>query len=185
MGSLRVFPIAPPFNSIAWTGEGTTFLFQVEGGVEGGVFCLGGGPLLSRQVCMTPSRISCNADQIMANLQHFCNNNIIILNYYYFIRGLFPSHSWWVESCSVRLSRGMVCSRQPRNFQGVDSHGQPDRWIKGRRDAFKGSFIKTVHPASGEASLFLYYMLGLLHVHISNKHTWQTSRWLLINWSSS
>jgi len=54
MGSLRVFPIAPPFNSIAWTGEGTPFLFQVEGRVEGGVFCLGGGALLSRQVCMSP-----------------------------------------------------------------------------------------------------------------------------------
>jgi hypothetical protein len=27
------------------------------------------------------------------------------------IPGLFPSHSWWAESCSVRLSRGMVCSR--------------------------------------------------------------------------
>jgi hypothetical protein len=28
----------------------------------------------------------------------------------------FPSHSWWAESCSVRLSRGMVCSWQPRNL---------------------------------------------------------------------
>jgi len=23
---------------------------------------------------------------------------------------LFPSHSWWAENCSVKLSRGMVCS---------------------------------------------------------------------------
>jgi len=37
-------------------------------------------------------------------LQHFCNN-IIILNYYYFIPGLFPSHSWWAESCSVRVKQ--------------------------------------------------------------------------------
>jgi hypothetical protein len=39
--------------SMDW--ESTTFLFQVEGGVEGGVFCSGGGALLSRQVCMSPS----------------------------------------------------------------------------------------------------------------------------------
>ncbi len=35
--------------------EGTTFLLQVEGGVEGRVFCSGSGALLSRQVCMSPS----------------------------------------------------------------------------------------------------------------------------------
>jgi hypothetical protein len=68
----------------------------------------------------------------MANLQHFYNNNIIIiLNYYYFITGLFLSHSWWAESCSVRLSRGMLCNRQPRSFQGVNPYGRPDGW-KGR-----------------------------------------------------
>jgi hypothetical protein len=78
-----------------------------------------------------------NTQVLLANLQHFCcNNNIIILNYYYFIPGLFPSHSWWAESCSVRLSRGMVCSRQPRSFQGVDPHGRPDGWTEdGWRDA--------------------------------------------------
>jgi len=47
-----------------------------------------------------------NTQVLLANLQHFYNNIIIILNYYYFILGLFPSHSWWAESCSVRLSRG-------------------------------------------------------------------------------
>ncbi len=78
-----------------------------------------------------------NTQVLLANLQHFCcNNNIIILNYYYFIPGLFPSHSWWAESCSVRLSRGMVCSRQPRSFQGADPHGRPDGWTEdGWRDA--------------------------------------------------
>ncbi len=72
-----------------------------------------------------------NTQVLLANLQHFCNNNIIILNYYYFIPGLFPSHSWWAESCSVSLSRGMVCSRQPQSFQGVHPHGRPDGWTEG------------------------------------------------------
>jgi hypothetical protein len=87
-----------------------------------------------------------NTQVLLANLQHFCNN-IIILNYYYFIPGLFLSHSWWAESCSVRLSRGMVCSRQPRSFQGVYPHGRPDEWTedKQRTDdgthGFKGGFI--------------------------------------------
>ncbi len=67
-----------------------------------------------------------NTQVLLANLQHFCCNNIIILNYYYLILGLFPSHSWWADSCSVRLSRGMVCSWQPRSFQGVHPHGRPD-----------------------------------------------------------
>jgi len=43
------------WKGLAWSGEGTTFLFQVEGRVEGGVFCSGGDALLSRQVCMSPS----------------------------------------------------------------------------------------------------------------------------------
>jgi hypothetical protein len=43
---------------------------------------------------------------------------------------LFPSHSWWAKSCIVRFSRGMVCSRQPRSFQGVNPHGRPDEWIE-------------------------------------------------------
>jgi len=72
-----------------------------------------------------------NTQVLLANLQHFCNNNIIILNYYYFIPGLFSSHSWWAESCSVRLSTGMVCSRQPQSFQGVHPHGRPDGWTEG------------------------------------------------------
>ncbi len=40
---------------MTWTEEGTTFLFQVEGKVEEGVFSSGGGALLSRQVSMSPS----------------------------------------------------------------------------------------------------------------------------------
>jgi hypothetical protein len=28
--------------------------------------------------------------------------------------------------------RGMVWSRQPQSFQGVDLHGQPDKWTEGR-----------------------------------------------------
>jgi hypothetical protein len=43
------------WEGLTWTREGTTFLFQVEGGVEGGVFCTRGGALMSRQVCMSPS----------------------------------------------------------------------------------------------------------------------------------
>jgi len=89
-----------------------------------------------------------NTQVLLANLQHFCsNNNIIILNYYYFIPGLFPSHSWWAESCSVRLSRGMVCSRQPRSFQGVHPHGRPDGWTEDRQrtddgtHGFKGGIL--------------------------------------------
>jgi len=31
-------------------------------------------------------------------------------SHYPFIYVLFPSHSWWAKNCSVRLSRGMVCS---------------------------------------------------------------------------
>jgi hypothetical protein len=37
----------------------------------------------------------------------------------------------------------MVCSRQPRSFRGVDSHGRPDKWIEGQRDEFKGRFISS------------------------------------------
>jgi hypothetical protein len=86
-----------------------------------------------------------NTQVLLVNLQHFCNNNIIILNYYYFIPGLFPSHSWWAESCSVRLSRGMVCSRQPRSFQGVHPHGRPD--------GFRGSFISSRRPLIAKAQV--------------------------------
>ncbi len=102
-----------------------------------------------------------NTQVLLANLQHFCNNIIIILNYYYFIPGLFLSHSWWAESCSVRLSRGMVCSRQPQSFQGVHPHGRPvgfrRSFISSRRPLIVSSIpssIATVRPASVEASLF-------------------------------
>jgi hypothetical protein len=72
-----------------------------------------------------------NTQVLLANLQHFCNiKNIIILNYYYFIPGLFPSHSWWAESCCVKLGKGMVCSRQPWSFHGVDPHGRLDEWTE-------------------------------------------------------
>jgi len=27
--------------------------------------------------------------------------------------------------------KGMVCSRQPQSFQGVDPHGRPDGWTEG------------------------------------------------------
>jgi hypothetical protein len=84
-----------------------------------------------------------NTQVLLANLQHFCNNNNIILNYYYFIPGLFPSHSWWAENCSVRLSRGMVCSWQPRNFQGVHPHRRTDRWTEdGWRDGWRDAQIQ-------------------------------------------
>jgi hypothetical protein len=35
-------------------------------------------------------------------------------------------------------SRGMVCSRQPRSFQGVDAHGRPDGWTERRRGQMTG-----------------------------------------------
>jgi hypothetical protein len=43
-------------------------------------------------------------------------------------------HTCTYTHCVLRLSRGMVCSRQPRSFQGVNSHGQLDGWTEGRRD---------------------------------------------------
>ncbi len=69
-----------------------------------------------------------NTQVLLANLQHFCNNNIIILNYY-FIPGLFPSHSWWAESCSVRLSR--VDGVQPATSE---LPGCPSTWTTGPMD---------------------------------------------------
>ncbi len=97
-------------------------------------------------------------------------------------------HDIHQESCSVRLSRGMVCSRQPWSFQGVDSHGQSDGWTEGRRDGFRGSFISsrhplivssipssvaTVRPDSGEASFYCPSGFGgsfiLLSVRIQGK----------------
>ncbi len=57
----------------------------------------------------------------------------------------------------------MVCSRQRRSFQGIDSHGRPDGWTEGRQDGWTTGRIEwklhfiptsaaTVRPASGEAS---------------------------------
>jgi len=101
---------------------------------------------------------------LLANLQHFCNNNnIIILNYYYFIPGLFPSHSWWAESCSVRLSRGMVCNRQPRSFQGVDSHGQLDGWTEGWQDGWQDARIQGRFHFSSRRPLLYVIPLGTCH----------------------
>jgi hypothetical protein len=74
-----------------------------------------------------------NTQVLLANLQHFCNN-IIILNYYYFIPGLFPSHSWWAESCSVRLSREMVC-RDGVQPATLELPGCPSAWTTGRMDS--------------------------------------------------
>ncbi len=53
-------------------------------------------------------------------------------SHYFLIYVLFPSYSWWAETCSVRLSKGMVCRRQPRSFQGVHPHGRSDGWTEGR-----------------------------------------------------
>jgi len=44
-----------PMRRLNMDWGSTTFLFQVEGGVEGGVFCSRGGALLSKQVCMSLS----------------------------------------------------------------------------------------------------------------------------------
>jgi len=98
---------------------------------------------------------------LLAILQHFCNNNIIILNYYYFIPGLFPSHSWWAESCSVRLSRRMVCSRQPRSFEGVHPHGRPDGWTEdGWRDGWRDARIQgRLHFSSRRPLLYRILVL--------------------------
>jgi hypothetical protein len=104
-----------------------------------------------------------NTQVLLANLQHFCNNNIIILNYYYFIPGLFPSHSWWAESCSVRLSRG----RDGVQSATSELPGCPSAWTTGRihgRLHFSSrrplivssipSSVATVRPDSGEASFY-------------------------------
>ncbi len=72
---------------------------------------------------------------------------------------IFPSRSWWVESCSVRLSRGMVCSRQPRRFQGVDSHGRPDGWTEGWRDGWQDARIQGRLHFSSRHPL-IYVMFG-------------------------
>jgi hypothetical protein len=53
--SFRKNKIMRPMRRLNMDWGSTTFLFQVEGGVEGGVFCSGGSALLSRQVCMSPS----------------------------------------------------------------------------------------------------------------------------------
>jgi len=75
-----------------------------------------------------------NTQVLLANLQHFCNNNIIIiLNYYYFIPGLFPSHSWWAESCNVRDGVQSATS---------ELSGCPSAWTTGRIQG-KFHFIPT------------------------------------------
>ncbi len=107
-----------------------------------------------------------NTQVLLANLQHFCNNNIIILNYYYFIPGLFPSHSLWAESCSVRLSKGMVCSRQPQSFQGVDPHGRPDGWTEGGwRDGWQDARIHGRLHFSFQRPLLHVIIIELVYAH--------------------
>jgi hypothetical protein len=55
-------------------------------------------------------------------------------------------HSWWAESSSVRPSRGMVCSRQSRSFQGVDLHGWPDGWTDGWWERWMNWCFTSRHP---------------------------------------
>jgi hypothetical protein len=113
-----------------------------------------------------------NTRVLLANLQHFRNNNnIIILNYYYFIPGLFPSHSWWAESCSVRLSRGMVCSRQPRSFQGVDPHGRPDGWTE---DGWRDARIQGRLHFSSRRPLLYRMMMIYIYIYIYLWYLWYT-----------
>jgi hypothetical protein len=47
-------------------------------------------------------------------------------------------HTCTHTHCVLRLSRGMVCSRQPRSFQGVHPHGRPDGWTQGRQGRMTG-----------------------------------------------
>ncbi len=83
-----------------------------------------------------------NTQVLLANLQHFCNNNIIILNYYYFIPGLFPSHSWWAESCSVRLSRGWCAAGN----LGASRVSMTTGRIQGKFHFIPTSFNSFIHP---------------------------------------
>jgi len=71
---------------------------------------------------------------------------------------LFPSHSWWPETCCVVSDsvegwlpgRGMVCSRQPRSFRvsiRMDHRTDGQRMDDGTDDGtrrFRGGFIS--HP---------------------------------------
>jgi hypothetical protein len=41
----------------------------------------------------------------------WCATPGLFLSHYPLIYVIFLSHSWWAESCNVKLSRGMVCSR--------------------------------------------------------------------------
>jgi hypothetical protein len=70
--------------------------------------------------------------------------------------------------------RGMVCSRQPRSFQGVHPHGRPDRWTEGRQGRMTGragsGAASFVIPTSedwvkkeGEGSVVNIYM-RIMHV---------------------
>jgi len=83
-------------------------------------------------------------------------------------------HTCTYTHCVLRLSRGMVCSRQPRSFQGVDSHGRPDGWTQGRQ----GRMTRQVRPSlylttlrshcpsgvRGRNFLPLQYIIFQLHV---------------------
>ncbi len=89
-----------------------------------------------------------NTQVLLANLQHCCNNNIIILNYYYFIPGLFPSHSWWAESCLSDSAEGWCACAASNLGASRVSIRMDDRTDGQRMDdgthGFRGGFIS--HP---------------------------------------
>jgi hypothetical protein len=58
---------------------------------------------------LTPyvSHIFCPKVYICLYVSHILCPNV----FFFLLPGLFPSHSWSVETCTIRLSRGMVCSQ--------------------------------------------------------------------------
>ncbi len=59
--------------------------------------------------------------------------------------------------------RGMVCSRQPRSFQGVDPHGRLDGWTEdGWRDGWRDARIQgRLHFSSRLPLLYRMFFTGL------------------------
>jgi hypothetical protein len=66
----------------------------------------------------------------------------------------------------------MVYSRQPRSFQGVDSHGRLDGWIEGQQNGFKRHFISSQlyldtvrsHCPTGFKGSFILPLLYVIHL---------------------